>query len=183
MPLPVRIWTTDVMPPYSFNCPDSSTWIERFPPKEQVACSSLARDTWFYRKRGRVAEGSALLRRQGAVSALTGSNPVASSINSWRGVKMDISSFGIWKFTEIEGYLQHMRPIDVNTTRYCREFSCAHIHYDYEAETARIVDGDNIVECKFSELADTLKRLGMYAELPENERHTIAGHHIIIPSN
>jgi hypothetical protein len=105
---------------------------------------------------------------------------------------MDIVAFAIWKFRNIEGFLQGMQASDIGATRYVDPVDQLEswIRYDYKAETAVIehkikkasiwsLDGGDVVtetvECKFDELVGKLKELGMYAERSVNDRHTLAG--------
>lgn len=93
---------------------------------------------------------------------------------------MDVVSFAIWKFRNIEGYLQGMHAFDINTTKYVapgHQTASAYIHYDYQKETAEIeVCGvGRYVECTFDNLVDTLKTEGMYVIRPEDCRHHLAG--------
>ncbi len=106
---------------------------------------------------------------------------------------MDIVAFAIWKFRNIEGYLQGMNSYDVNTTKYVDPVSksVSWIKYDYGTETATIErtkhkdsfwafsdSGTTETlkdECKFSELVTKLKEFGMYAERLSSERHSLTG--------
>ena len=90
---------------------------------------------------------------------------------------MDITSFSVWKFRYIEGYLQDMHSYDVHTTKYVdpRTSAITWIVYDTIKDVATI-DKDGVkMECKFAELEKTLKDLGMYRERPLGERHSLAG--------
>jgi len=103
---------------------------------------------------------------------------------------MDIVSFSIWKFRYIEGILNGMHSFDVCTTKYVDPVSkeVSWIRYDYTKERAIIersevkhglFSGDRLetstLECKFGDLVQTLKDLGMYQELPDGEHHSLAG--------
>jgi hypothetical protein len=90
---------------------------------------------------------------------------------------MDITAFSIWKFRYIEGYLQDMHAFDVHTTKYVdpRTFDVTMISYDTSREVATLDRDGYRTECTFSELENTLKRLGMYRVRPEDSRHALAG--------
>ena len=104
---------------------------------------------------------------------------------------MDVTTFAIWKFRYVEGFLEGMHPYDVTTTRYVEPVSGfeSWIRYDYRTETAVIERvhrddfimsiEDNVVtakaECRFSELTAKLKELGMYVERAPGNRHHLAG--------
>ena len=91
---------------------------------------------------------------------------------------MDVSSFSIWKFRYVEGYLEGMRSYDVETTKYVNPntFMATWIRYDMKAEAVSIEEFEKpLVVCTFSELENTLKRLGMYRVRPEDSRHALAG--------
>lgn len=105
---------------------------------------------------------------------------------------MELAAFAIWKFRNIEGFLQGMHSSDVDVTRYVEPITklVSWIRYDIKAETAVIerttkktsiwsmTGGDAVterVECKFSELVGKLKDLGMYVERAEHDRHRLAG--------
>ena len=90
---------------------------------------------------------------------------------------MDICSFSVWKFRYIEGFLQDMRSYDVLTTKYVnpKTFVTTWIKYDFDKNIATIETDNRTMECKLSELENTLKDLGMYKERPENDRHSLAG--------
>lgn len=90
---------------------------------------------------------------------------------------MDITSFSIWKFRYIEGYLQDMHSYDVHTTKYVdhRTSDTAWIRYDTAKDVATIERDGLTLDCKFGELEKTLKDLGMYRERPLGERHALAG--------
>lgn len=86
--------------------------------------------------------------------------------------------FAIWKFRNIEGFLQGFRAFDVETSKYVDPVSLdiSWIRYNFREETARIERPEmQTVEVSFSGLVDKLKELGMYAERPDNERHHLAG--------
>lgn len=105
---------------------------------------------------------------------------------------MDIVNFSIWKFRYIEGILRGMNAFNVRTTKYIDPVTkeVSWIRYDYENEKATIEktevkrsvffkdseESTKTMECRFSELEQTLKDLGMYHELPEGEHHILAGH-------
>lgn len=91
---------------------------------------------------------------------------------------MEISSFAIWKFRYIEGFLQGFHAFDLETSKYVDPFTFATtwIRYNFKAETAEIERPDGTkVSVKFSELVQKLKDLGMYVERPASERHHLAG--------
>lgn len=104
---------------------------------------------------------------------------------------MDVTTFAIWKFRYVEGFLEGMHPYDVTTTRYTEPVSGldSWIRYDYKSEKAEIervhrddflmsIDSNVITtkaECKFSELIGKLKELGMYVERAPGNRHSLAG--------
>lgn len=103
---------------------------------------------------------------------------------------MDIVSFSIWKFRYIEGILKGMHSFDMCTTKYVDPVSkeVSWIRYDYEKESVIIernemkhglFSGDRLetstLDCKFGDLVQTLKDLGMYRELPSGEHHMLAG--------
>lgn len=104
---------------------------------------------------------------------------------------MDIVSFAIWKFRYIEGILKGMHSFDIHTTKYVDPVSkeVSWIRYDYEKEKATIEktevkhagffggidESTRTLDCKFSDIIQTLKDLDMYSELPPNERHSLAG--------
>ena len=91
---------------------------------------------------------------------------------------MDMSSFAIWKFRYVEGYLEGMQAYDVETTKYVnpKTFMTTWIRYDMKNETASIEEFDRPpVVCKFAELEATLKKLGMFRERPVTARHMLAG--------
>ena len=106
---------------------------------------------------------------------------------------MDIVAFAIWKFRNVEGFLQGMSSFDVNTTKYVDpvDKSVSWIKYDYGTEKATIertkhkdsfwafsdsgITETVKVECKFSELVSKLKELGMYTERPSCDRHALTG--------
>lgn len=91
---------------------------------------------------------------------------------------MELSLFAIWKFRNIEGFLQGFRAFDVETSKYTDPFSLevSWIRYNFKEETAsieRLAMPTMVV--KFSGLVQKLKELGMYVERPETERHHLAG--------
>ena len=89
---------------------------------------------------------------------------------------MELSSFAIWKFRYVEGYLEGMQSYDVLTTKYVdpKTFMTTWLKYDMKAETVSIEkDGAVPIVCKFSELEATLKKLGMFRE--KQIRHMLAG--------
>lgn len=104
---------------------------------------------------------------------------------------MDLVQFSIWKFRHIEGILQGMHSFDVCTTKYVDPVSneVSWIRYDYAKEIATIEKPEHkhsifsmkpstelhTLECKFSELIQTLNDLGMYRELPPGGHHSLAG--------
>lgn len=90
---------------------------------------------------------------------------------------MDITSFAIWKFRYVEGFLNGMNAFDVTTTKYVdpRNLDVVWIKYDYQKETAKVQSSTYCVECKFSELSDKLKDLGIYHERSITDRHFLAG--------
>lgn len=91
---------------------------------------------------------------------------------------MDISAFAIWKFRYIEGFLRHMRASDVDSTKYIDPKTGLEtwIHYDYKNETAKVVTPElDSVDTTFNELPAVLKSMHKYEELPEEERHHLAG--------
>lgn len=105
---------------------------------------------------------------------------------------MDLVAFAIWKFQKIEGYLQGMHSFDVTTTKYIDPVTkiVSWIRYDMAREVATVektshkdsfwsLDKDELVtttvECKFSELPNRLKELGMYCAEDEFNRHHLAG--------
>lgn len=91
---------------------------------------------------------------------------------------MDICTFAIWKFRNIEGFLRGFRAFDVRTSKYLdpATLSVATVRYDYVAEKATIEKpGVATITVGFSGLVDKLKELGMYAELPKDKRHGLAG--------
>lgn len=91
---------------------------------------------------------------------------------------MDISTFAVWKFRHVEGFLESMQSFDVETTKYVdpKTFDVTWLHYDYKKETVTIESSDRqSLTCKFSELIQTLKDLNMYRERPETDRHHLAG--------
>ena len=90
---------------------------------------------------------------------------------------MDITSFSVWKFRYIEGYLQDMHSYDVHTTKYVdhRTSAVTWIRYDTVKDRATIDKDGVTLDCKFADLEKTLKDLGMYRERPENDRHHLAG--------
>jgi hypothetical protein len=91
---------------------------------------------------------------------------------------MEISSFAIWKFRYVEGFLQGFHAFDMETSKYVDPFTFATtwIRYNFKAETAEIERPDGTkIEVSFSGLVQKLKDLGMYVERGEHERHHLAG--------
>lgn len=91
---------------------------------------------------------------------------------------MDIPGFAIWKFRYVEGHLLDMRSYDMTTTKYVdpSTFMTTWLKYDVKAETVSIEkDGQVPIVCKFTELENTLRKLGMYRERPMGDRHMLAG--------
>jgi hypothetical protein len=104
---------------------------------------------------------------------------------------MDLVTFAIWKFRYIEGILKGMHAFDMCTTKYVDPLSdeVSWIRYDFEKEKATVEHTEEkhtgffgksepvtrTVECKFSDLPQTLKDLGMYHQLPSGEHHMLAG--------
>lgn len=106
---------------------------------------------------------------------------------------MDITSFAIWKFRYVEGYLKNMFAYDVGTTKYVDPVTnlVSWIRYNYKDETVTIertakkdsfwsmIETEEIetkkIDCKLSELESRLKELGMYEERPLTDRHSLAG--------
>ena len=66
---------------------------------------------------------------------------------------MEISSFAIWKFRYVEGFLQGFHSFDLETSKYVDPFTFATtwIRYNFKAETAEIERPDGTkIEVSFS---------------------------------
>lgn len=88
---------------------------------------------------------------------------------------MNIETFALWKFKEFEGRLKGFHSSDVFVTKIEMGLDCYTLTYDIKTNRAKITnifDPENPTECSFDELSETLKRLGLYEERPESERHS-----------
>lgn len=122
-----------------------------------------------------MAKSAPLLRGWGGKTALAGSNPAPSSNIDNNGEHiMDQSAFATWKFRNIEGLLKYMNRFKLDVTRYVNPDNgrTAWIKYDSASETATIETDCKTRTCKFSEISDLLKELGLYEERQEGDRHS-----------
>jgi len=88
---------------------------------------------------------------------------------------MNIETFALWKFKEFEGKLKGFHSSDVFVTKIEKGLDCYTLNYDIKTSRAKITnvfDPENPNECSFAELAETLKKMGLYEERPETERHS-----------
>lgn len=88
---------------------------------------------------------------------------------------MNIETFALWKFKEFEGRLKWFHASDVFVSKIEKGLECYTLTYDVKTNTAKIAnvfDPENPTVCTFAELADTLKKMGLYEERPETERHS-----------
>ena len=84
---------------------------------------------------------------------------------------MDMTTFALWKFKNIEGVMKYVRSGDVTTTHYENGNAKGTIKYDLETKIATVSIKSYVKEYPFDRLVAGLKALGLYAERTEN-RHS-----------